>query len=139
MKYIISLCLLNYLYCIPDIYHISHLNKYEKIEIYSVGQVGNIALNITKFDLGDTIFITYTSYKRPYKNFIKYTFSNSDTVYPNLEYLNKTVERLMIRVPEQHIIKIAGFGKIQLNIMFIIIKLKYQTTTKQHSFCSIMI
>ena len=70
----------------------THLNKYEKNEIYSVGQVGNIALNITKFDLGDTIFITYTSYKRPYKNFIKYAFSNSDTVYPNLEYLNKTAE-----------------------------------------------
>ena len=115
----------------------THLNKYEKIEIYSVGQVGNIALNITKFDLGDTIFITYTSYKRPHKNFIKYAFSNSDTVYPNLEYLNKTAEAYDTSSGTTHN-KDSRFWENTIKL-FIIIKLKYQTTTKQHSFCSIMI
>ena len=82
MKYLIFVYLINFLYCYYNIYF---FNKYESLNGID-GNNGIIALNLSKFDLGDTIYITYSF---TYLNFessdispLKYTFSNNYSETP---------------------------------------------------------
>ena len=91
MKYLIFVYLMNFLYGYFNIYF---FNKYESLNGID-GNNGIIALNLSKFDLGDTIYITYSF---TYLNFesrdispLKYTFSNNYSETPELNILNETV------------------------------------------------
>ena len=87
MKFIIFFCLLNFLYCYYIVYS---LDQYDwSTTLITSNDYGVITLNLTNFALGETLFITYTTYKVPYNNFTKFTFSNTYSVYPNVDKLNE--------------------------------------------------
>ena len=73
MKFIILTCLLIYLHCSNLVY----LDRYGRITGLSQGQTGVIALSLTKFNRGDTIYLTFIYFEGYVVNSINYCFSNS--------------------------------------------------------------
>ena len=85
MEFIIFICLINFLHCY---FYIYHLDKYGCISFgFETNPEVIIALNLSKFDIGETIYITYTSYNDKLIRTLKYSFANnylSNTKYDNL-------------------------------------------------------
>ena len=81
MKFIIFACLLIYLHCYESNYS---LDKYGHIYNIRGDQKGIIALDLSNFNIGDTIYLTLTYFNTFYLTF-KYCFSNSKTYYNTLE------------------------------------------------------
>jgi len=73
MKFIIFACLLIYLHCYESNYS---LDKYGHIYNIRGDQKGIIALDLSNFNIGDTIYLTLTYFNTFYLTF-KYCFSNS--------------------------------------------------------------
>ena len=81
MKFIIFACLLIYLHCYESNYS---LDKYGHIYNIRGDQKGIIALDLSNFNIGDTIYLTLTYFNTFYLTF-KYCFSNSKTYYNTLD------------------------------------------------------
>ena len=94
MKFIIFISLINFLYSAFNIYI---FNKYDSLNLNRIDVYqGIIALNLSKFDIGDTIYITYSfTYKSTSDKkditLLKYAFSNNYPETQNLNFLNESI------------------------------------------------
>jgi len=75
MKFIILGCLLIYLHCYTD-FQIHFLSKYGTINSFGEAKKGIIALDLSKFNLGDTIYLTFVNFRISFHQTLKYCFSN---------------------------------------------------------------
>ena len=82
MKFIIFACLLIYLHCYESNYS---LDKYGHIYNIRGDQKGIIALDLSNFNIGDTIYLTYIIFDGHYGDCFDYCFSNSETDYNTLD------------------------------------------------------
>jgi len=84
MKFIIFVCLLIYLHCYEKNYS---LEKYGHIFRIEQGEKGIISLDLSNFDRGDTVYLTFIVFDDYYNydDTLKYCFSNSKTYYNTLD------------------------------------------------------
>ena len=90
MKFIILICLINFLHCY---FYVYHLDKYGCSGFsFETNPEGIIVLNLSKFDIGDTIYITYTSYNDKHIRTLKYSFANDYSNDPYYNNLNESTD-----------------------------------------------
>ena len=84
MKFLIFVCLLIYLHCYEKNYS---LEKYGHIFHIREGEKGIISLDLSNFDRGDTVYLTFIVFDDYYNydDTLKYCFSNSKTEYNTLD------------------------------------------------------
>ena len=84
MKFIIFVCLLIYLHCYEKNYS---LEKYGHIFRIEQGEKGIISLDLSNFDRGDSVYLTFIVFDDYYNydDTLKYCFSNSETYYNTLD------------------------------------------------------
>ena len=88
MEFIILICLINYLHCY---FYVYHLKKYDwNYFSDDTHPKGIIALSLSEFDIGDTIYITFTSYNDKHIRTLNYSFDNEVSDTESKNNLNET-------------------------------------------------
>ena len=77
MKFIIFACLLIYLHC-SDNFRIRNMDKYGSIIHFGMGEGGIIALDLSLFSKGDTIYLTFVYFNENSRQPLNYDFSNDN-------------------------------------------------------------
>ena len=73
MKFVIFACLMIYSHCrIYYYYYYYDFDKFEHTSLINGGEEGIIALNLTKFNQGDTIYLTFRYFNGNYKRELYY-------------------------------------------------------------------
>ena len=76
--FIIFICLLIYLHC-ADNFRIYKLEKYGGLCLFETGTRGFIVMDLSKFNSGDIVYLTFVRFDGFYGNTLYYDFSNDNS------------------------------------------------------------